>query len=227
MYAAGLALQQPRLLEHADALVTVSNASAARLEALGLEPGSVTVLPNFVRADRLASESRAADGAFALASGRLVEEKGFDTAIAAARGAGVPLVIAGTGPDDARLRALADDTVTFTGLLEPDALTELRNRAAVVLAPSRWEEPCPYSVLDALAAGVPVLGSDLGGLPELLDRESVLPAADHSAWTEALERLWREPGRRAETGARGLARVRKQFGEDAYLDGLLTLYRGR
>jgi glycosyltransferase involved in cell wall biosynthesis len=226
VYAAGLSRQWARLLEHADALVTVSQATTTRLEALGLPTGRAATLPNFVRSDRVAEGSRADVGSFVLTSGRLVEEKGLDMAIVAAQRAQVPLVIAGTGPDEDRLRSLADGSVEFTGLLEPDALADLRSRAAVVLAPSRWEEPCPYSVLDALASGVPVLGSELGGLPELLDPQSVLPARDHDAWTAALERLWAKPALRAERGRHGIERVRADFGEDSYLDRLLELYEG-
>lgn len=227
VYAAALRRQQPRLLEHADALVTVSGATASRLERLGVPRDSVAVLPNFVRSDTVAADSRAADGTFALASGRLVEEKGFDTAIAAARQTGVPLVIAGTGPDEPRLRSLADDSVTFTGLLAPPALAELRSRAAVVLAPSRWEEPCPYSVLDALAAGIPVLASELGGLPELVPPQSTLPPGEPAAWASALERLWQEPRLRHELGREALSRARERFGEERYLGELLAIYRGR
>jgi glycosyltransferase involved in cell wall biosynthesis len=211
----------PRLLEHADGLVAVSQATASRLVEQGLPPDRLEVLPNFVRArERPPAEA----GEFALTSGRLVEEKGFDTAIAAARAVGVPLTVAGTGPDEPRLRALADETVTFTGHLSPGELAELRRRAAVVLVPSRWDEPCPYSVLDAMADGIPVLASDRGGLPELVGRESVLPADDLGAWTEALDALWRDPDRRRIRGAEGLGRARERHGEDRYLERLLAIY---
>jgi glycosyltransferase involved in cell wall biosynthesis len=221
VYAAGLRLQQPRLLEHADALLTVSHATAGRLAELGLPAERLSVLPNFVRA---ADQSRAQNGEFALVAGRLVEEKGFDTAIATARAAAVPLMIAGTGSDEPRLRRLAGDTVTFTGLLSPSELAELRRRAAVVLVPSRWEEPCPYAVLDALAAGVPALVSDRGGLPELAGPESVVAGDDPAAWAEALAHLWRHPEERRARGEQGLARVRERFGEDRYLERLLSIY---
>ncbi len=224
VYAAGLHRQQPRLVENADALIAVSDASAARLSELGLARERLTVLPNFVRSDALALDTRAAEGAFALAAGRLVEEKGFDTAILCARAAGVPLVVAGTGPDEQRLRGLADGSARFSGLLPEAELAELRRRAAVVLAPSRWEEPCPYSALDAMADGVPVLASDRGGLPELIGEEAVLPADDERAWTSALETLWRDPELRAARGRAGLDRVRARFGEDAFFDRLLSVY---
>jgi len=221
LYGFGLHRQLPRLLEHADALVAVSEATASRLSEQGLPPDRLRVLPNFVYPGE---RSHAEKGEFALAAGRLVEEKGFDTAIAAARAAGVPLVMAGAGPDEARLRALADDSVRFTGLLSPEQLTAVRRDAAVALAPSRWEEPFGYTTLDAMAAGIPVLASDRGGLPELVGAESVLPPDDLSAWTEALRALWQDPELRRVRGEQGLDRARQRFGDQAYLERLLKIY---
>jgi glycosyltransferase involved in cell wall biosynthesis len=227
VYAAALHRQQPRLYEHVDQFVAVSDSTAAHLRDLGLPASLTATLPNFMPNDAFVSESRAGAGEFALAAGRLTEEKGFDTAIVAARAAGMPLVIAGTGPDEGRLRELARGAeVRFTGLLAPEALAELRARAGVALAPSRWEEPCPYSVLEALASGVPVLASDRGGLPELVGVQETLPATDPAAWSAALSELWQSPDARAERGASALARARERFGEDRYYDRLMQLYGG-
>lgn len=215
-YGIGLHRQQPRLLEHADRLVAVSAATADRLERFGLPPA--IPLPNF--ATDVAAASSAHAGAHALVSGRLVPEKGFDTAIEAARAVGVPLVVAGDGPDEQRLRALAAGAeVTFVGRLEPAALAELRRTAAVVLVPSRWEEPCPYSALDALAAGIPVLASNMGGLSELVG-ETVGPGA----WREALAALWHDPELRRRRGEAALRRVRERHSPDQYYERLLALY---
>jgi len=225
VYAAGLHSQQPRLFANVDRFIAVSSRTAARLRELGL-PGSRTVtVPNFVRADALAADSESATGTFVLVSGRLVAEKGFDTAITAARGAGVPLVIAGVGPDEQRLRALASGAdVRFAGQLAEDELADLRARAALVLAPSRCEEHCPYAVLDALAAGVPVIASDLGGLPELVGTEAALPPNDPGAWTAALTELWSDPAQRLARGRSGLTRARQSFSEDRFYDTLMGVY---
>jgi glycosyltransferase involved in cell wall biosynthesis len=226
VYAAALRRQQPRLYEHVDQFVAVSEATARRLRDLGLPASLTATLPNFMPKDAFVAESHAGAGEFALAAGRLTEEKGFDTAIAAARTAGVPLVIAGAGPDEARLRDLAAGAdVRFTGLLPPEGLADLRARAAVALAPSRWEEPCPYSVLEALAAGVPVLAADRGGLPELVGEDATLPATDQNAWSDSLKELWKSPDLRAERGTAALTRARERFGEDRFYDGLTALYR--
>ncbi|MDQ6835176.1 MAG: glycosyltransferase family 4 protein, partial [Actinomycetota bacterium] len=107
VYAAALHRQQPHLLSYSDRFIAVSQATANRLIELGLPAQRTSVLSNFIPAGSFAAQSRAGDGGYALVSGRLVEEKGFDTAIAAARTVGVPLVIAGEGPDEARLRQLA------------------------------------------------------------------------------------------------------------------------
>jgi glycosyltransferase involved in cell wall biosynthesis len=227
VYAISLRRQQPRLLEHVDQFVAVSDALAAHLRDLGLPPSLTATLPNFMPTAEFATESRAGDGEFALAAGRLTEEKGFDTAIAAARAAGVPLVIAGDGPDEPRLRSLADGAeVSFAGRLAPEALARLRRRAAVALAPSRWEEPCPYSVLEALAAGLPVLASDRGGLPEIVGVTAGLPATDPAAWRAALSELWQNPRLRAQRGDEAIARARDRHGEDRYYERLTRLYDG-
>jgi glycosyltransferase involved in cell wall biosynthesis len=227
VYALGLHRQQPRLFAEADAFLAVSDATARRLIDLGLPAEKTAALVNFVSDTALAPRSVADQGTFALVSGRLVEEKGFDTAILAARAAMVPLVVAGEGPDAPRLRALAaGGDVRFTGRLAPQELAELRATAAVVLVPSRWEEPCPYAALDALAAGVPVLASAHGGLPELVGPQGVLAAQDADRWTEALRGLWRDPGTRRELGELGLRRARERFSEAAYLERLLEIYRG-
>ncbi len=227
VYAVALLRQQPRLLQHVDQFIAVSDALAAHLRDLGLPASLTATLPNFMPTAEFATESRAGEGEFALAAGRLTEEKGFDTAIAAARGAGVPLVVAGAGPDEPRLRSLADGAdVRFAGRLAHTDLAELRRRAAVVLAPSRWEEPCPYSVLEAMAAGVPVLASARGGLPEMVGGESALPAGDPPAWRAALSELWQNPRLRSQRGNEAIARARAGHGEDQYYERLTRLYDG-
>jgi glycosyltransferase involved in cell wall biosynthesis len=159
--------------------------------------------------------------------GRLVEEKGFDIAVRAARAVGVPLVVAGSGPDEPRLHELAGTAdVTFTGRLPPDELLARLRNAAVVLAPSRCEEACPYSVLDALANGVPVLASDRGGLRELVGEQAVVPVDGQTAWDAALRELWQSPAGRVELGERALESARRSLGEDAYYQRLLAVYEG-
>jgi glycosyltransferase involved in cell wall biosynthesis len=216
--------QQPRLLAHADRVVVLSEGTGARMHELGLPADRTHVLGNCV--DGFAEGSRADKGDYALAVGRLVDYKGFEIAIAAAHSASVPLVIAGDGPYGPRLRELAAGSdVQFVGWLDDGRLAELRAGAAVVLVPSLCEEACPYVALDAIAAGVPVLASDRGGIPERLPPGSVLPVGDGAAWAKALAELWHDPDRRRARGEESLALARELLSEDRYYDRLMQVYR--
>ena len=223
VYAAGLSSQQRRLIDGTDRFIVLSDAHGALLRAHGLPLARTDTLPNFISS--FAEASKAHQGSYALVAGRLVPEKGFDTAIRAATEAGVPLVVAGTGPDESRLRALAlGSDVRFTGWLEREELARLRAGAGAVLVPSRCEEACPYAVLDAFADGVPVFASDRGGLPELVVSQT-LPADDPRAWARALGAFWSEdPGHRRVLGARTLADAHRRFGAHQYLERLLAVY---
>jgi glycosyltransferase involved in cell wall biosynthesis len=223
VYAAGLSKQQRKLIDGTDRFIVLSDAHGVLLREHGLPSDRADTLPNFI--STFAHASRAHEGSYALVAGRLVPEKGFDTAIRAANEAGVPLVVAGAGPDESRLRALAfGSDVRFTGWLDREALARMRAGAGVVLVPSRCEEACPYAVLDALADGVPVLASDRGGLPELVVTQT-LPADDPRAWARALEAFWNEgPSHRHVLGQRTLADARARFGAQRYLERLLAVY---
>jgi glycosyltransferase involved in cell wall biosynthesis len=204
-------------------LVTVSEATLRQLVELGVPAGRIVSLPNFVPVSAFADRSRADQGRHALVAGRLVPEKGFDTAVLACRAAGVPLVVAGEGPDESRLRALAaGGDVRFAGMLARDELARVRADAAMVLAPSRSDDACPYAVVEALAAGVPVIASDRGGLPELAG--TVEAAQDVGAWTDAVARAWREPAERLERGETALARAWERFSPDRYYEALMAIY---
>ena len=109
--------------------------------------------------------------------GRLIREKGVDVALRAIalvrlRGLDVRLDVIGDGPDRMSLERLAHDVlppeaVSFLGQLEPDRTLERVRTADAAIVPSTWSEPAGYSVLEAMAIGVPVIASNSGGIPEV------------------------------------------------------------
>jgi glycosyltransferase involved in cell wall biosynthesis len=178
------------------------------------------VLHNFLPDDRFARESHAAGGRYALLAGRLVEEKGVETAVEAAAAAGVPLAVAGDGPEAARVRAPA----RHLGRLDRKAMRAALMRAAFLVVPSRWDEPCPYSVIEAMAAGVPVLASARGGLPEMVGAQHTLPDRDVPAWAAAMRRLWEDAALRRARGVEALGRARRLFTAERFYETLVGAY---
>lgn len=110
-------------------------------------------------------------GGYALYFGRLSAEKGVKTLIDAAATANVRLVILGTGPIEEELRSYgkSQKNIEFKGFLTGEALQNYIKNARMVVLPSEWYENGPYSAMEAMAQGKPLIVSDKGGLPELVE----------------------------------------------------------
>ena len=226
-YAAALARHQPAVFESVDRFVVPSEYAAGQSARLGVPAGRIDVLPHYLPEAAFAVRSRAAEGAYALVAARLAPEKGIDTAVRAAALADIPLRVAGEGPAEAQLVELANlvgGHVKFLGRLGRAALERELAGAAMVLMPSRYHEFAPYSALEAMAAGVPVVASALGGLPELIGPERCVPAGDPHAMAARMRNLWREPGRRRADGDALIERARSRHSETLYTERLLDLY---
>ena len=228
VYAAALARHQPAVFETVDRFVVPSEYAAGQSALLGVPAERIEVLPHYIPAAAFAGGSRAAEGRYALVAARLAPEKGIDVAIQAAALADVPLRVAGEGPAESALVELANlvgGRVDFTGRLDRSALERELAGAAMLLMPSRYHEFAPYSALEAMAAGVPVIASSLGGLPELVGAERCIPPNDPHALAARMRILWREPERRRSAGDALIERARSNHSEERYLERLLELYR--
>jgi glycosyltransferase involved in cell wall biosynthesis len=227
VYAAALAAHQPRVFESVARFVAPSRWAAGQLELLGVPADRLEVLPHYLPASELAAATRAHQGRYALAAGRLSPEKGLDTAIEAAARARVPLRIAGDGPAAAGLAAHARQSgapVELLGHIPRADMPGLLEGAAMLVLSSRCHEFSPYSVLEAMGAGLPVVATRSGGVPELIGAERCVPRGDAAALAERMRTLWEDSGRRRDEGERLLARARERHSEAAYLRRLLELY---
>jgi glycosyltransferase involved in cell wall biosynthesis len=203
VYGAALSLWQRRLVESVDAFVVPSSFALGRLRELGAPLGDrARVIPSVQRT--FAASSSAAEGGYALAAGRLSPEKGFADAIVACAHAGVPLVVAGDGPQADELRALAGPDVRFTGRVTPGELAALRRGAGLAIVPSRYAEILPLAALEAMAAGLPVVAARAGGLAEAVPAEGLYAPGDVSALAQRVRALFGDAG----AGERALAAAR-------------------
>jgi glycosyltransferase involved in cell wall biosynthesis len=187
-------------------------------------------IPNFVDVDRFKPD--APIGRRFVYCGRLDSLKGVATLITAAAKARQGVTVIGAGPDEARLRALAADLgadVDFRGHLTKAALAGVIEIARAVVVPSEVNENAPLSVLEAYAAGRPVIGSRIAGIPELVreDETGVLfPAGDAATLAATLDRFATLPDiRLAAMGAAGRRWVERDFSAAAYRARMLDLYQ--
>jgi glycosyltransferase involved in cell wall biosynthesis len=166
----------------------------------------------------------------ALTAARLVEKKGHDLLFLAVDrlkklGVSVRVDLAGDGPLAAPLRdrvsALGlDDEIVFLGSVPHDELVQRMAAGAwhVAVLPSIVTssgelEGIPVSLIEAMACGLPVVGTAAGGTPELLREGAglLVPPGDPAALAQALEKLADDPSLRAELGAAGRKRVEESF----------------
>ncbi len=204
----------------------------------GFSPERVVYLAPFVPPDEPVVDSSGGGSAleglperYIVYFGRLSPEKGLPTLLdAVGRLARVPLVVCGDGALRKRLEeeaAQARAPVHFTGHLEKPLLDAVVRRATAAVLPSESPENAPYSVLEAMAMGVPVVVSNMGGLPELarIGGGIVFDAGDAAGLAEKLYDLWDNKSLAADIGRRGKRAVSEHFSEKAHLDGLEAIYR--
>jgi len=152
--------------------------------------------------------------------GRLVGWKGLSVIIEAiAQIPAVHYAVIGDGPDRTRLEKLAEsrdlaNRVHFLGIISHAHLPEALSQADLFVQPSVGEEAFGISVIEAMACSLPVLASRKGGLLEVVvDGQTglLLPAADVSAWRQAIASLLAEPQNLEAMGREGRKRVVSKF----------------
>ena len=217
VYGAALSMWQRRIVQQVDAFVTPSRFAADRLRALGAPVQGVHIVGNVVR--QFVGEAAPLAEGHALLAARLSPEKGIDVAIEACRLAEIELVVAGDGQERGRIPAAGAGT-RFAGRVSDAELQRLRQTAALALVPSRSAETFGLAAAEAMAAGLPVAGSHVGALPELVPAEWLVAPGDPIALAKAIERL---RGNRS-AGAEALARVRAVASPEVVARQLATAY---
>ncbi|MDG9710868.1 glycosyltransferase [Streptomyces sp. DH10] len=215
-----------------DRVVATCRDEAAELTRMGIPPHKIGIVPCGVDPDRFSPKGPAAPRGphphRLLQLGRLVPRKGAAVAVAAlARLPGTELVVVGGPPADRldddpevrRLRGIARDAgvadrVRFTGAVPSEEVPPLLRSADVVVCPADYE---PFGIvpLEAMACGVPVVASAVGGqLDTVADPGTgrLVPPRDPEALARAVAGLLADPAARAACGAAGRRRVLARYG---------------
>ncbi len=184
-----------------DVIVCPSEFMKKQLDTDPLLADKTVMMHNFVEADVPREIKKGRRGThrgsdYVLYFGRYSEEKGTETLLEACRALPeVPFVFAGTGPLEEKVNRVPN--VVNKGFVTGEALHRLIAGARFSVYPSEWYENCPFSVMESQAYGTPVLASDLGGAPELVQpgrTGDLFRGGDAQDLTEHIRELWEDPG---------------------------------
>jgi glycosyltransferase involved in cell wall biosynthesis len=203
---------------------------AHKMAQAGVFPDRMRHVSHFVDTGSIAPREQPGEG-FVYA-GRLSPEKGVDVLIrAAGLAADVKVEILGDGPERARLEQLADKVapgrVRFHGRVGREAVHDAMRASLATVVPSVWYENQPITILESFACGVPVLGTQLGGIPELVEdgvTGYVTPARDADALAARMGDLASNPHRAESIGRAARAFVEQGFAPAKHLQRLAEIY---
>lgn len=207
-----------------DKYICPSKYMAKTIARGGITGNKIAVLHNFCEAPSKDYKEKNAEK-YVLYFGRLSVEKGIGTLIKAIKELpDVKFIFAGDGP-------LADDcknipNLKYVGRKSGDELKALIANAAFSVCPSEWYENCPMSVIESLALGTPVIGADIGGIPELIAQGEtglIFKSANKNELKEKITELWSD-GERTEYMSRRAAQASSNTIE-RYTENLLNIYK--
>ena len=177
--------------KYIDTFICCSEFMKTKLDSNPLFANKTVALHNFLE-DIPWVESGKED--YILYFGRYSEEKGIRTLIGAARNLPeVNFVFAGKGPLEDEVNGV--ENIRNVGFKSGEELANLIRKAKASVYPSEWYENCPFSVMESQLYGTPVIGANIGGIPELIGKDEtgfLFPSGDIDALCDCIHRIWQD-----------------------------------
>ena len=206
-----------------DVMICCSEFLKTKMDCNPLFAGKTLALHNFVdKVERKETEKQD----YVLYFGRFSREKGIDTLLKVCKALpDIPFVFAGTGPLEGEIAGVPN--IQNVGFQRGQTLETLIRQARFSVYPSQWYENCPFSVMESQLYGTPVLGADIGGIPELIEvgkTGELFESGNAAQLEEKIRTLW-EDRELTDRYSENCAHLR--FDDvAAYTEKLLKLYRG-
>lgn len=180
------------------------------------------------------SRPKSTRGEYYLLFSRLSREKGILTLLKAWKASGLSnreLVIAGAGPQEHEIRSFiareSIEGVRLVGYMAGKDLEQLIENSSFVLVPSEWYENNPMSIIEAYSLGKPVIGSNIGGIPELIEETGFLfESGNHAQLARRLKEADElSDAKYSAMSVRARKFAERHFSEEAHYSRLLEIYR--
>lgn len=214
-----------KLEKNTDLFICPSEFMALKMRESGFNPDKIKVLNNFLDPVKL-KQYQAIDTTnqredYYCFVGRLSAEKGIDDLLEVASRLPYRIKVAGSGTLEPAMRIKYADSpnIEFLGMLDAPDVARLLAGARFSIVPSQWYENNPLSVVESLCAGTPVAGSNMGGIPELIDSANgiVFQPYDKETLETAISMSMTRQWNHTEIAAKALER----FSPKAHLDELM------
>jgi len=199
------------------------------LEA-GIPEKKLIHIPNFVYINEFEPSYEIGD--YILYAGRLAQEKGVLTLLKAVNSLDVKLKIVGDGPMRTEYEIFVKENnmtnVEFLGYKSGEELRDILKNCSFAIIPSEWYENAPMTVIEAFACGKPMIGANIGGIPEMItDGETGLlfKAGDYNELREKIVYLLNNPSLIKKMGQMARKKVEREYSEDIHYQRLMEVYK--
>jgi glycosyltransferase involved in cell wall biosynthesis len=221
------------ILHHEDKVecfISPSRFLKEKMIEFGLSEEKIVHIPNFIYIDEYKPNFYFDN--YLVYFGRLSYEKGIDILIKAMKGiSGIDLLIVGNGPNYRDYIKLIQDmgikNIRFLGYRGGDELHGLVRNALCSIMPSRWYENNPLSIIESFALGTPAIGTDIGGIPELINEwEDGLLCEPCSIedLRDKINDLINNKGKIKEMGENARKKVEERYSPSIFYERLIKLY---
>lgn len=184
-----------KVYDKLDTIICCSNFMKSKLDTEPVLRKKTVALHNFIQVTPQRAEEKQE---YVLYFGRYSEEKGIETLLQAARQLPeIPFVFAGSGPLKELLQGIPN--VKNVGFQSGEALRNLIAQARFSVCPSECYDNCPFSVMESMTYGTPVLGTKIGGIPELISdgiNGELFRSGDVQDLTRRIRALWNDVAKR-------------------------------
>jgi len=195
----------------------------------GVSPDRIFYLPVFIDSNNVPVAN--SDDGYFLYAGRLTREKGVATLLKAIKkDSRSKLVIAGFGTMEDEFKKYAEKNninVHFAGYQNFDNLQELIKRSRAVIVPSEWYENSPNIVLEANTHGKPVIGANIGGIPEMIEDNLtglIFEMGNSDDLCSKIKYLMDNPNKATEMGKRARLFVEQERNAEKHYQSLMEIY---
>lgn len=223
-----------KIYDDIDLFISPSEFHMNKLKESGLTHSRIIHMKNFLPSGTIYRQCTENKGYF-LYLGRIIEEKGILTLVEAVKKSlNAVLYILGTGPLESEVKELIksqglENRIKLLGFKSGDELKKYTTEAGCIILPSECYENGPYAIMEAMSQGKPVIASNSGGIPEIVEDGKtgfIFPPSDSDALCRCIDRISEMSEEEyAQMSANAVSSAKSCFDSEKYIEKLLKEYK--